>query len=108
MRHAWLGSREDGACGRRLANRRERPLVWRPLVWIGGFSYSVYLIHAPLIQLLWQYGVHPLGWSGLPAFFALLLLGLPLIVAASWLFWYGCERPFLNTRTPRVHSVARL
>ena len=73
-------------------------LEWRPLAWIGGFAYSVYLIHAPLIQLIWQYGLHPLGLSDQPAFFALLLIGGPLIVAASRLFWYGCERPFLNTR----------
>lgn len=75
-------------------------LEWRPLVWIGGFSYSIYLIHAPLIHLLWQYGLRPLGLAmgTLPTYLALLVVGLPLIVAASWLFWWGCERPFLNSR----------
>lgn len=75
-------------------------LEWRPLVWIGGFSYSVYLIHAPLIQLLWQYGLRPLGFglNALPTYLALLAVGLPLIVAASWLFWWACERPFLNSK----------
>lgn len=75
-------------------------LDWRPLVWVGGFSYSVYLIHAPLIQLLWQYGLRPLGFGlgALPTYLALLVMGLPLIVAASWGFWYVGERPFLNSR----------
>lgn len=77
-------------------------LEWRPLVWVGGISYSIYLIHAPLIQLLWQYGLHPLGLSDLLTYLALLVIGLPLIVAASWLFWYGCERPFLNTKPGAV------
>ncbi len=73
-------------------------LNWRPLVWVGGFSYSVYLIHAPLIQLLWQYLFRPLGLGSAATFLLLLFIGGPLIVAASWLFWYCCERPFLNTR----------
>ncbi|HZC05307.1 MAG TPA: acyltransferase [Ktedonobacterales bacterium] len=72
----------------------------RPLVWVGGFSYSVYLIHAPLIQLLWQYGLRPLGFGlgMLPTYLALVVTGVPLILAASWGFWYVCERPFLNSR----------
>ncbi|HZC05306.1 MAG TPA: acyltransferase [Ktedonobacterales bacterium] len=75
-------------------------LDWRPLVWVGGFSYSVYLIHAPLIQLLWQYGLRPLGFGlgMLPTYLALVVTGVPLIVATSWGFWYVCERPFLNSR----------
>jgi peptidoglycan/LPS O-acetylase OafA/YrhL len=73
-------------------------LSWRPLVWIGGFSYSVYLIHAPLLQVIWQYGLRPLGLGALPTYLALVALGLPLIVAASWGFWYVCERPFLNSK----------
>jgi peptidoglycan/LPS O-acetylase OafA/YrhL len=36
-------------------------LSWRPLAFVGGFSYSLYLIHAPLLQVAWQYGVAPLG-----------------------------------------------
>lgn len=73
-------------------------LEWRPLVWVGGISYSLYLIHAPLIQVLWQYVFHPLGLGDTATFLLLLFIGGPLIVAASWVFWYYCERPFLNTR----------
>ncbi|HEX8995281.1 MAG TPA: acyltransferase [Ktedonobacterales bacterium] len=73
-------------------------LGWRPLVWMGGFAYSIYLIHAPLVQLLWQYGLHPLRLGDLATYLALVVVGLPLIVMASWLFWYVCERPFLNSK----------
>lgn len=72
-------------------------LAWRPLVWVGGFAYSIYLMHAPLLQLLWQYGLRPLRLDAVATYLALLLVGLPLIVAASWLFWWWGERPFLNT-----------
>jgi hypothetical protein len=32
---------------------------------------------------------------------ALLIVGLPLIVAASWLFWLWGERPFLNAASTK-------
>jgi peptidoglycan/LPS O-acetylase OafA/YrhL len=86
------------AASRPGVNPIRTALEWRPLVWIGGFSYSLYLIHAPLVQLIWQYSLHLWGVHGLLAFLALLLVGGPLIVAASWVFWYFCERPFLNSR----------
>ena len=35
-------------------------LSWHPLVFVGTFSYSLYLIHAPLIQLLTQWVIFPL------------------------------------------------
>jgi peptidoglycan/LPS O-acetylase OafA/YrhL len=98
------------AAGRPSAHNPVRAaLEWRPLVWIGGFSYSVYLIHAPLIQLLWQHGLHPLGFelNALPTYLALIVVGVPLIVAASWLFWYGCERPFLNSKPLGWHRIGK-
>jgi peptidoglycan/LPS O-acetylase OafA/YrhL len=78
-----------------------RWLAWRPLVWIGGFSYSLYLIHAPLIQLIWQYGVLPLGFGDVASYLALLLIGGTLIILAAWGFWYLAERPFLNSRSTK-------
>jgi peptidoglycan/LPS O-acetylase OafA/YrhL len=71
-------------------------LSWKPLVLVGGFSYSLYLIHAPLLQVVWQYGLHPLG-LGASATFALLgLVGVPLIVGVSYLFFLAFELPFLS------------
>jgi peptidoglycan/LPS O-acetylase OafA/YrhL len=52
-----------------------RAAGWRPLAFVGGFSYSLYLIHAPLLQLAWLAVVHPLGLIGLPAFGVTVLAG---------------------------------
>lgn len=64
--------------------------------WIGMFSYSLYLIHyvalrvvvqtAPRIAVL---GAHPL---------LLYLVKIAACVAAGWLFFQICERPFLTGR----------
>ena len=40
-----------------------RSLGWRPLAFVGTFSYSIYLIHVPLLQVIWQYFVFPLHES---------------------------------------------
>lgn len=81
-------------------------LEWRPLVWIGGFSYSLYLIHAPLVQALWQY-IRPLGLGDIATYLALLIIGTPLFVLVAWGFWYLCERPFLNARSAPARTVWR-
>ena len=73
-------------------------LSWRHLVFIGTFSYSLYLIHAPLIQLLWQYGLQPLHLGAIAEFGWLIGIGTPLILLVSYIFFYCCERPFLNQR----------
>lgn len=73
----------------------------KPAVALGGFSYSLYLIHAPLIQVIWQYGVAPLHRSNTTSFLLLLALGTPLIVAMAWLFSLVGERPFLNRPIPK-------
>jgi GT2 family glycosyltransferase/peptidoglycan/LPS O-acetylase OafA/YrhL len=71
-------------------------LSWRPLVLVGGFSYSLYLIHAPLLQVVWQYGLHPLGLGASATFALLALVGVPAIVGASYLFFLAFELPFLS------------
>jgi peptidoglycan/LPS O-acetylase OafA/YrhL len=73
-------------------------LTCRPLVFIGSFSYSLYLIHAPLIQCVWQYLVHPLGVSKNAEFFLLFLIGVPLILVCAYVFYLACERPFVRSQ----------
>ena len=84
--------------GRPGPNRLRTYLSWKPLVFIGTFAYSIYLIHFPLVQILWQYGLHPLGKGPLATYLLLILIGLPLIIAASYVFFLAFERPFLNTK----------
>ena len=73
-------------------------ISWKPLVFVGTFAYSIYLIHAPLVQIAWQYGVNPLHLGSLMTFIILVVAGVPLILGLSYLFFLLCERPFLNTK----------
>ena len=85
-------------------NPVNRVLSWKPLVAVGLFSYSLYLIHAPLLQLIWQYGLVPWHMAPMPLFFTLALIGVPVVVAASYVFSLGCERPFLS---PAAKTAAK-
>ncbi|EOR92916.1 hypothetical protein ADIARSV_4004 [Arcticibacter svalbardensis MN12-7] len=76
-------------------------LSWKPLVFIGTFSYSIYLIHAPLLQILFQYIITPLSLSMPISVYVLLLLGTPAVIVLSYLFFLLCERPFLMLRKKR-------
>ncbi|MBU8895494.1 acyltransferase [Corallococcus sp. M34] len=81
--------------GEGTASRWVRALTPRGLVALGGFSYSLYLVHVPLLIRVEQVG-RALGLSsgGLYAFLA--LVGTPLIVVASRMFHRYFERPFLG------------
>ena len=76
-----------------------RFLGCKPLVFIGTFAYSIYLIHAPLLQILWQGPFAPLQAQPLAMLAALTLLGTPLILGAAYVFFLVFERPFLRTGT---------
>jgi peptidoglycan/LPS O-acetylase OafA/YrhL len=69
-------------------------LGWRPLAFIGTFAYSIYLIHAPLIQLLWQYPFRALQGHHVLMTLVLFFPGVPIILAVSYVFFVCCERPF--------------
>jgi peptidoglycan/LPS O-acetylase OafA/YrhL len=87
----------------------ESPIRWafngRLLTWIGRFSYSLYLIHTPLLQLCWIYLVLPLGLGEVGRFAALLLFGCPLIILASWGFFLGCEAPFIKPAVAKAQPA---
>lgn len=71
-------------------------LSWKPLVFTGSFSYSLYLIHAPLIQLITQFVVMPFHLSPFNATILTMLLSVLLIVPVSYVFYLFCERPFMR------------
>ncbi len=79
-----------------------RGLGCRPLALVGTFAYSIYLIHAPLLQVLWQYVFTPLHARPLLLFAALALAGVPAILGASYVFFLLCERPFLRRPQPNL------
>jgi peptidoglycan/LPS O-acetylase OafA/YrhL len=75
-----------------------RTLCWRPIAALGTISYSLYLIHQfnlTLIASIAHYIVP--AWTP-PVTVTAMEVALHLALAS--LFWYCCERPFLNrTRT---------
>jgi peptidoglycan/LPS O-acetylase OafA/YrhL len=75
-----------------------RAFSFRPLVFIGTFSYSLYLVHAPLLQLLWQYVLNPLGLKLSVMFVLLLTAGLAVVLGVAYLFFRVFEAPFLGSR----------
>ncbi len=81
-------------------------LNFKPLVFVGSFSYSLYLIHAPLIQILWEYPFSSLQSQPTILCLAMLLIGVPLITLVSYLFFLCFEQPFLKKRARKVIHVA--
>lgn len=84
------------ASSRPVPSALTRLLSFRPLVAIGTFSYSLYLIHAPFLQLIWQYVLLPLKLSS-ELQFAGLMLGLPLVLGVAYVFFLAFEAPFLRS-----------
>jgi peptidoglycan/LPS O-acetylase OafA/YrhL len=79
--------------------RVTRTLESRPAVSVGGFSYSVYLMHIPIVLILWTWLVSRLDLGQLPSFLILLVVGMALVVPCSWLFSQVFEQPFLRIRS---------
>lgn len=93
-----------------LENPDDRPAILGLLeskwvVRLGTFSYSLYLIHLPILGLaeLPLRGIH----SPVVKFFSLLLLGVPLVLLSSYGFHRLFERPFMSEfRSQRQKVVA--
>jgi peptidoglycan/LPS O-acetylase OafA/YrhL len=78
------------------SGRVRRILAARPLVFVGMFSFSVYLIHAPLLQAEWQYGLRPLHQGSRLSVALLISIGVPLMLAAAYGFFHLFERRFMH------------
>ncbi len=74
-------------------------------MWLGAISYSLYLIHAPVLASLHVITRH-LQFQSLPTFAVLIALGVPLALLAAYGFHLGCERPFLSQRAARAAANA--
>lgn len=71
-----------------------RFLSTKPLLALGAFSYSLYLMHHPVQQVLFK--LRPAWIAGSVAELAYLVAMLPLIVGFAWAFSLIFERPFLG------------
>lgn len=75
-----------------------RVLASRIAIFLGLFSYSIYLIHDPLLSVLSHYAFGPLGLPPLEMFAVTLVVGFPLILAVCYGFHLLFEAPFLRHR----------
>jgi peptidoglycan/LPS O-acetylase OafA/YrhL len=84
----------------RLGRNRIRDLLsLKPLVVIGLFSYSLYVIHYPLADVLCQYLLAPMRLGQVASEGMLAAVVIPIIVASAYCFYWAFERPF--------HLIAR-
>ena len=78
-----------------------------PLRTLGGFSYSLYLIHLPIAALISRRIVAPQVAPGLPAFWATLVLAIPACLITARVFAALLETPFQRHGPPRSHPVGQ-
>ena len=76
-----------------------RLLTTRPLQRLGDFSYSLYLIHLPIVLVVIRRVAPHFVAPGLHTFCFTLLLGLPVSVLTAWLFSQVFELPFKRNRS---------
>jgi peptidoglycan/LPS O-acetylase OafA/YrhL len=74
----------------------------RGALFIGGFSYSLYLMHGPLVHAFNKLLVSPLGLSSLQQFAVLVAFGLPVVLGLCYSFHLLFEKPFLRYRSFRA------
>ncbi len=86
-----------------VATRRPAPLVWllatRPVRSLGTFSYSLYLVHLPIVVVISRKLAAPHLEPGLPAFWLTLALAVPISVVTARLFATVLEIPFQRYRS---------
>lgn len=82
-----------------------RALSWGPLRSVGRASYSLYLVHYPIVAVIYLTVIRDQGWGVPDSMLALTVLPAPVIVAATLVVYYSAERPFLHRPTQRVHTV---
>lgn len=82
-----------------------RGLSWKPLTRLGVFSYSLYLVHAPLLQIIWLLLVEPFNLSQGAALAVMWLVATPLIIGLAYLFHAIAERPFISNSPESKHKA---
>ena len=80
-----------------------RLLDARPVHGLGKFSYSLYLIHGPLLGIFYGLLRHKCHREVL-CLVLMTTVGTALVVGASYLFSLAFEKPFLNRRPARAEG----
>jgi peptidoglycan/LPS O-acetylase OafA/YrhL len=76
-----------------------RLLTARPIRSLGSFSYSLYLIHLPIVLAVIRRVAPHFVSPGLPTFGFTLIVALPVSVVGAWLFARIFEIPFKGNRS---------
>ncbi|MFF4135991.1 acyltransferase family protein [Streptomyces mirabilis] len=84
-----------------------RLLATRPMRGLGDFSYSLYLVHLPIVMIVCRKMAPHFVSPGLPAFWFTLTLALPASVLTAWLFAKLFELPFKRNRSWKSMFPAR-
>lgn len=95
----WITTIVLAAASFAIAMAVRRRSVPRALVWLGLISYSLYLVHHPLLRLFIEI-TGDLRWSPLPVQLAMATVFTAAILGASWLTYRYVEQPMnaLGTR----------
>jgi peptidoglycan/LPS O-acetylase OafA/YrhL len=95
----WIGRRHSSGATPAIA----RLLQTRPLMTVGLFSYSLYLLHSPLVAL-GNLLLLPIGMPIWAQSIVMTFVVVPLVVASCYGFFWLVERHFLNTRQRHVST----
>jgi len=92
----WLAKNTSAATSRLLSSA--------PLVRLGGMSYSIYLIHSPLLALGNMITL-PIGLQPGAQLALMYFVVLPLALLASWMFHLLVERHFMTAHQSELRSA---
>jgi len=92
----------------RVLERAQSPRFLRALEHVvsaklGAFSYSLYLVHLPILTVLALW-FEPWCTSALSMFASLSLLGIPLMLISAYAFHVAFERPFMSHPVTRANA----
>ena len=76
-----------------------RALLWRPLAWLGKYSYGVYLIHEPVFLIVQNPLMHVVvPFSGAATSAVRLAIVVPVVVGLAVASFHWLETPFLRMK----------
>lgn len=67
----------------------------KPALMVGAFSYSLYLVHHPIVMVLSQI-IRRFHLGEAASFLTIVACALPLSLGAAYLFYIAIERPFIS------------